>query len=145
MSESEIVEFLSANETGVLSLARDDDPYAVPISYGYDADTGTFYMRLVSTPESEKRAFLSSTPSARFVVYEENDDGTRYRSVLATGELREIDPDELSVSDIEQYGEARRPLFEIWGKGKGELDIQLYKLEPEEISGRRTEVERDLD
>lgn len=143
MSASEIDGFLSDRETGVLSLARDDDPYAIPISYGYDADTRTFYMRLVSTPDSEKREFLSSTPHTRLVVYDENEDGTRYRSVVAVGNLEAIDPGELSVEDIEQYGETRRPLFEIWGRGKDELEINLYKLQPTEISGRRTEVNRD--
>ncbi|MFW5974044.1 MAG: pyridoxamine 5'-phosphate oxidase family protein, partial [Natrialbaceae archaeon] len=57
MSASEIDDFLSDNETGVLSLARDNEPYAIPISYGYDAETTAFYMRLVSTPDSEKREF----------------------------------------------------------------------------------------
>lgn len=142
MSASEIDEFLSANETGVLSLAREDSPYAIPISYGYDAESRAFYLRLVSTPNSEKREFLASNPSARLVIYDEKSDGTRYRSVLAAGELEQIDPDELSVEDIEQYGNARSPLFEIWGTGKDELDIRLYKMVPSTLSGRRTEVDR---
>ena len=48
----------------------------------------------------------------------------------------------MSVEEIEQYGEARRPLFEIWGAEKEDLDIWLYKLHPGELSGRRTTVER---
>lgn len=143
MTQPEIDEFLSDNETGVLSLALDDDPYAIPISYGYDAMSTTFYMRLVSTPESEKRAFLTSSPRARLVVYDENDDGTLYHSVLAIGELTAVSPDDLTVEDIEQYGEAYRPLFEIWGERKDELEINLYKLAPSELSGRCTEIDRD--
>lgn len=143
MSAAEIDDFLSSHETGVLSLARDNEPYSIPISYGYDAESRSFYLRLVSTPESKKREFLSSNPGARIVVYDENDDGTRYRSVLASGEIEKIDPGELSVEDIEQYGEARRPLFEIWGSGKDELEIELYRLSSPELSGRRTNVERD--
>lgn len=142
MSAAEIDKFLSENETGVLSLARDNEPYAIPISYGYDADSETFFMRLVSTPDSEKRKYLATEPSARLVIYSEKSDGTLYRSVLAVGKLEAMDPSDLTVSDIEQYGNARSPLFEIWGAGKDELDINLYKLEPMEISGRRTEVER---
>lgn len=143
MSASQIDEFLSTRETGVLSLASEDEPYSFPISYGYDATTGTFYMRLVSTPESQKRAFLGSDPQVRLVVYDENVEGTVYRSVVAAGVLEEIEPSEMSVEEIEQYGEASRPLFEIWGKGKDELDIQLYKFQPAELSGRRTEIDRD--
>jgi len=143
MSRPEIDDFLSNTETGVISLAREDEPYSLPISYGYDADSGTFYMRLVSTPDSQKREFLGSEPHVRLVVYDENSDGTRYRSVVAAGVLDEIEPTEMSVEEIEQYGETRRPLFEIWGKDKEELDIQLYRFEPSELTGRRTEIDRN--
>jgi nitroimidazol reductase NimA-like FMN-containing flavoprotein (pyridoxamine 5'-phosphate oxidase superfamily) len=141
MSADETDAFLGAHETGVLSLARGDEPYAVPISYGYDASTRQFYLRLVSTPESEKRQFLTSDPDARLVVYDDADD--TYRSVIAIGTLARIEPEELAVEDIQQYGEARRPLFEIWPEGKEDLDIDLYRLDPESVTGRRTAVSRE--
>jgi nitroimidazol reductase NimA-like FMN-containing flavoprotein (pyridoxamine 5'-phosphate oxidase superfamily) len=141
LSRSETDAFLGSHETGVLSLARDDEPYAVPISYGYDADARTFYLRLVSTPESEKRAFLSSMPRARFVVYDDTDDV--YRSVVSVGALEEISRDDLTVEHVEQYGEARRPLFEIWGQERPDLEVRLYRLDPETVSGRRVEVDRE--
>ena len=141
MSAAETDALLARHETGVLSLARDDVPYAIPISYGYDTEARRFYVRLVSTPESEKRSFLASAPQSRLVVYEE--DGDTYRSVVATGELAPVDPSELTVERIEQFGRAKRPLFEIWGQGKPDLDIHLYELDPEELSGRRIVVERD--
>lgn len=132
---------LSRHETGVLALARDDEPYSIPISYGYDPDGGRFYLRLVSTPDSEKRAFLDSSPQARIVVYEE--DEPVYVSAVAKGTLEQISRDELTVEHVEQYGRAKRPLFEIWGESKRDLDVQLYQLEPEDLSGRRIEIERD--
>jgi uncharacterized protein len=143
MTDAEIDAVLSRHETGVLSLAAEETPYAIPISYGYDADGRTFYFRLVSTPDSEKRRFLASAPRARLVVYEETDAGQTYRSVVVDGRLEEIHPDELTVEHIEQYGTAKRPLFEIWGESKADLDIQLYELQPTELSGRRTEIDRD--
>ncbi len=140
MSTERTDAFLGAHETGVLSLARTDEPYAIPISYGYDASARQFYMRLVSSVDSEKRRFLSSDPDARLVVYDE--DGDTYRSVIAKGTLVRIDPDDLTVEDIQQYGSAKRPLFEIWPSGKSELDIELYRLEPGNISGRLITVSR---
>lgn len=142
MTAEEVEAFLSAQETGVLSLADDDEPYAVPVSYGYDADTETFYFRLVSTEGSQKRRFLVGTPKVRFVVYDE-EAGETYRSVVAGGRLSEIDPTTLSVEQIEQYGEAKRPLFEIWGESRADLDIQLFALETSELTGRRTEIDRE--
>lgn len=141
LSPGETDALLGRHETGVLSLAREDEPYAIPISYGYDADERRFYMRLVSTPESDKRQFLASSPAARLVVYEE--EGNVYRSVIASGTLEEVPREDLTVEDVEQYGEAKRPLFEIWGESKAELDIHLYRLEPDELSGRRIEVDRE--
>lgn len=143
MTPPEIDTFLSDRETGVLSLARGESPYSIPVSYGYDADTRTLYLRLVSTPESDKRAFLGSSPEARLVVYDGDDEGTVYRSVVASGRLEAIEPGELSVDQIEQYGDARRPLFEIWVEGKDELEIRLYEFQPTELSGRRTTVDRE--
>lgn len=143
MEREEVDEFVADRETGVLSLARRDEPYAIPISYGYDASDGTFYVRLVSTPDSEKREFLGSSPDVRLVIYDSNDDRTTYWSVVASGTLEELDPAELSVEQIEQYGRAERPLFEIWGKGREDLDIQLYEFKPGRLEGRRTEIDRD--
>ncbi|MDR5673431.1 pyridoxamine 5'-phosphate oxidase family protein [Halalkaliarchaeum sp. AArc-GB] len=143
MAPDEIEELLGRHETAVLSLANADEPYAIPISYGYDPDSNRFYFRLVSTPESEKRAFLTSSPRARIVVYEELE--PTYRSVVADGTLERIDPDEMSVEHVVQYGGAKRPLFEIWGKSKRELDIQLYQLDIESIGGRRIDLEERED
>ena len=141
MTAEETDAFLGRHETGVLALARTDEPYAIPVSFGYDADVRQFYMRLVSTPESEKRRFLGSEPEARLVVYEEEDDV--YQSVVAIGPLDRIDPSELTTEDIQQYGAAKRPLFEIWPQQKGDLDIDLYRLRPETLSGRVIEVDRE--
>lgn len=141
LSDEETDSFLSRHETGVLSIARADEPYSIPISYGYDTEKRRFYLRLVSTPESEKRKFLTATSRTSLVVYEEDD--PVYWSVVAIGTLEEIDRDELTVEHIEQYGDSRRPLFEIWGKSVRELEVQLYQLDPRELSGRRTEVNRE--
>ncbi|ELY77435.1 pyridoxamine 5'-phosphate oxidase family protein [Natrinema gari] len=141
MTDAEIDDFLSRHETGVLSLARTDEPYAIPISYGYDADDRAFYMRMVSTPESEKRQFLESEPKARLVVYDEAD--SAYRSIIATGSLQSIEPSALTPDEIAQYGDAKRPLFEIWADGKDALDIELYRLTPATLNGRRTEINRE--
>ncbi|SEO58979.1 hypothetical protein SAMN04487948_103378 [Halogranum amylolyticum] len=138
MTPAEIDEVLARHETGVLSLAQGDEPYAIPISYGYDPEERRFYMRLVSTPESQKRQFLSSSPSVRLVVYEE--EGETYRSVIAEGSLDRITTDEMTTERIVQYGQAKRPLFEIWGESKRDLDIKLYELTADSLNGRRIEL-----
>jgi nitroimidazol reductase NimA-like FMN-containing flavoprotein (pyridoxamine 5'-phosphate oxidase superfamily) len=143
LSPAETDALLGRHETGVLSLASGDEPYAIPISYGYDADERTFYVRLVSTPESEKREFLASSPSARVIVYEERE--PVYESVIARGTLVEIPREDLSVEHVEQYGDTKRPLFEIWGQSRQDLDVALYRFEPTDLSGRRIEIDVEDD
>lgn len=143
MTDDEVDDLLGRRETGVIALARDGDPYAIPVSYGYDATSRRIYLRLVSTPESEKRQFLGTSPRARLVVYE--NDGSVYRSVVAIGDLEHVPPEELTVDRIEQYGDAKRPLFELWGETKRDLDIELYELTPDTLSGRRTEIDRETE
>ncbi len=140
MSASAVDAFLGRHETGVLSLARNDAPYAIPISYGYDETARQAFIRLVSTPDSEKRSFLGSEPSARLVVYKEGDD--TYTSVVGVGTLYRIPVDELTPETITQYGETRRPLFEIWTDGKPDLDIDLYRFDPDRLTGREIVVDR---
>ena len=140
LSESETDSILRRHETGVLSLARGNEPYSIPISYGYDAEHRQFYLRLVSTPESEKRPFLSSSTQARFVVYEEED--PIYRSIVTVGTLAEISRDDLTSEHIEQYGQGKRPLFEIWEETRSDLNVRLYRLMPESIRGRELEIDR---
>ncbi|WP_248896825.1 pyridoxamine 5'-phosphate oxidase family protein [Haloplanus halobius] len=140
MTGDETDALLERRETGVLALARSDDPYAIPISYGYDAESCQFCMRLVSTPDAEKRRFLSDSPRVRFVVYEEGE--ATYRSAIAKGRLEAVPKDELTPDHIERYGAAKRPLFEIWSEPKADLDIDLYELDPDELTGRRIDVNR---
>jgi hypothetical protein len=143
LSDEQVDAFLGRHETGVLSLARESEPYAIPISYGYDASSRLFYLRLVSTPESTKRQFLASSPRVQLVVYDADDDV--YRSVVATGRLERIDREELTVDHVEQFGDTRRPLFEIWTRSRDDLDIELYRIDPDELTGRRVEIDRDAD
>jgi hypothetical protein len=139
MTDAETDALLARHETGVLTLASDDEPYAVPVSYGYDASARCLCMRLVSTPDGEKRRFLTDSPRARFVVYEE--EGTTYRSVVASGRLELVPRSTLTAEHVERFGGAKRPLFEIWGEATDDLDIHLYELDPDDLSGRRIEVD----
>jgi hypothetical protein len=143
MTDAEVDAFLSRHETGVLSLARDETPYAIPISYGFDEESRDAFLRLVSTPESEKAEFLASSPRARIVVYDEDEEEDTYESVVGVGTLQQVDLDELTPETISQYGETRRPLFEIWADGKPDLDIDLYRFVPDRLTGRAVVVDRD--
>jgi Predicted flavin-nucleotide-binding protein len=141
MTQSEVDRVLTSRETAVLSLARDNKPYAIPISYGYDTDTRIFAFRLVSTPDSEKRQYLGSQPSGRLVVYTE--DSPKYESVVASGAIEEIPREELTPARVKQYGGAKRPLFEMWAADPDALNIGLYELDPTELTGRQIRINEE--
>lgn len=104
-------EVLSRRGTDVLSPAKADEPCAIPISYGYDGESGRFYLRFVSVPESEKRQLPMSSLWARFVTHESSDGS--YRGTIAEGTPECVDPDEPTVERVVRYGRARRLLSEI--------------------------------
>lgn len=139
MSDSHVDALLARHETGVLSLAKDNAPHAFPVSYGYDPDERIIYLRLVSGPTSEKRELLTGCPSAQFVVYEHHE--STINSVIATGTLERRSLSELKTEDIEAFGHAKRPLFEMWSEPTSDLDIRLYAFEPDVLSGRRIDVD----
>jgi len=49
----------------------------------------------------------------------------------------------MTVEHVEQFGDAKRPLFEVWGESKQDLRIQLYQLDADSVSGRHIELEDD--
>lgn len=90
-----------------------------------------------------RRSPDNAAESRNLVIYEEGD--LLYLSVVATGTLEEIHRGNLTVEQIEQYGRAKRPLFEIWGEPSQDLKINLYQFAPDDLRGRPTEVDRTND
>lgn len=134
----DLAAFLGRGGTGVLALARDDTPYAVPVSYGHNPAEGTFTLRLGVTPDSEKTRFLdrADAPEARLVVYGRDDD--RWTSVVATGRLHEVSADDLTPAVAETLRGSDPPLLDVW-PNPGAVEFRLYRLDPDDVSVRRTE------
>lgn len=141
MSEEEIYEFLSNHQTAVMSLRGSEGPYAVPITYRFDPETETFYWRLVFPQRSDKREFLPELPACWLVSYVEDD--PLYESVIAKGQPTEIRENDITAEHVTQLGQTTRPLFEMWKPSRENLDIRLYEMEPETLSGRRIDIEAD--
>lgn len=139
MSDEEIHEFLANHQTAIMSVNGEDEPYSIPITYRFDPETETFYFRLVFPKGSEKREFLPEMPYCRLVSYVEDD--PLYQSVMAKGTPQEITEEDITPEHVTQLGETSRPLFEMWREPRANLDIRLYELEPQELTGRRIHLE----
>lgn len=130
--------FLEPGGTGVLALARDDQPYAIPVSYGYDPGERVFFLRLGFTDGDEKREFLGTRNAARLVVTEET--GGSWTSVIAEGTLREVLGDEVTPRLADRLRRAAQPLLGMWDEPPGDVEFHLYVLDPDTVSGRSTGV-----
>lgn len=135
MDDAEIREFLGDGGTGVISFARDDVPYSVPMSYGFDPDGPTFYVRLGYAPESEKRSFAEGSDSVTFVVYRETPAG--WKSVVATGRLDPVTEASLDATVAEALHSIDIPFVTIYDRPAREIEFVLNRLVVEELTGRK--------
>lgn len=133
MDAAEIDDYLADGGTGVLSLARGDDPYSIPVSFGYDDAARAFYLRLGFGDAAAKRPFLEASSQARLVVY---DGDPEVRSVVAAGDLIRVPKGDLTPDVVAQLSEARLPAFDLWEEEKADLAFEIYRLDPETLSGR---------
>ncbi|WP_372910694.1 pyridoxamine 5'-phosphate oxidase family protein [Salinigranum sp.] len=135
MDRREVVAFLGEEGTGVLALARDDESYAIPVSYGYDGDEETFYLRLAFHPDSQKREFLGPSRTVSLVVSAETNEG--WRSIVARGRLRETGEAALDSSLVEAIRRIDIPFFTVFDRPARELDFELFQLVPDELTGQK--------
>jgi hypothetical protein len=136
MDAEERTEFLARGGTGVLSFARgDESPLSLPVSYGYDEIEGQFYFRLAFDPDAEKRAAVEEGASMSFVTYDDADEG--WRSVVAEGELEEISEESLDSSVGEAMRQVEIPLVDVFERNPREVNFRFFRLDPDEIAGRK--------
>lgn len=120
---------------GVISLAEDDEPYAVPVSYGYDSDDRGIYVRFGFAADSTKRRFVDEGETAVLVVTEEAPDG--WRSVLARGPLSTVAEPALDGRAARSIRKITIPFVSIYEHDPAELSFELYRLSPETLTGRK--------
>lgn len=134
LSAAEIDSVLADGGVGVISFAADDEPYSVPISYGYDSETGDIYVRFGFAPDSEKRRFIDDGVTASLVV---TDQQPNWRSVIARGPLSEISEPAVAGTAAQSIQKMSIPFVTIYDRPTAELSFELYRLDPEALTGRK--------
>ena len=134
MDDTEIDALLGTGGAGVIALADDDKPYAIPISYGYDTDTGAIYVRCGFAPNSEKRRFVDDGVTASLVV---TDDTGGWRSVVARGRLTGVSEPAIESGVAESIRQIDIPYVTIHETPATEMEFELYRLDPESLTGRK--------
>jgi len=90
LSRKEIDDFLKSHKVGLLTLAGDSKPYAVPLAYSYD--NGIIFLTM--RPVGRKMEHISKNRSACFVVYWMPADfglnNMKWTSAICEGDLEQV-------------------------------------------------------
>jgi len=137
MSDEELNEFLDRGGTGVISFDTSDGepPYSLPISYGYDAETGDFYFRFAFGPDTKKDGVVNEDDPVSFVTYGGVESG--WRSVVATGKLEEVTKSALDATVTEAMQRVEIPLVDVYDRHPIELQFRFFRLAPDEVTGKK--------
>ena len=135
VDDTELDTLLGTGGTGVLSFAAEEDesPYAVPVSYGYDATERNFYFRLATDDDSPERSL--GKKAVTFVTY--NQDEGVWWSVVAQGVLEPVDERTGDTDILAGLESVDIPYVDIFGQPLHEVGFDFYRLVPVELSGRK--------
>lgn len=134
MSQTETGSFLADRGHGVLAFNA-DEPYALPISFGFDDAEDRCYLQLLFGDESKKRDHIQQSDGVCLVVYEWNAMND-WRSVVITGDLRLLSGDE-RVKPAEVFHDtAAIPDLSVFSDSLDDLEFGWYELEIETIEDR---------
>lgn len=134
LTQAEIDDVLTTGGIGVISLAEHDEPYAIPVSYGYDSDNRELYFRMSVGAESEKSRIVGDGQPASVVVTENS--GGRWRSVIARGTISSVAEPALDGRAADQLHSIDIPWIPIYDDRPRDLSFELYRLESVKYTGR---------
>ncbi|MFB6176502.1 MAG: pyridoxamine 5'-phosphate oxidase family protein [Halobaculum sp.] len=132
MSAEEIERALRDHGTGVLSLARAGESYAIPVSYGYDGERCYFVFVGYHEP-STKAEFAETTERATLTVYDAPGID-EWHSVILRGPLRKLTTAE-DWDAANEAIEANAWYPSLFRNADPRGNVDLWALDPEEATG----------
>ncbi|MFB6161706.1 MAG: pyridoxamine 5'-phosphate oxidase family protein [Haloferacaceae archaeon] len=133
LSDAEVDDLLADHHVGVLALADDRRAYAVPVDYRYDGES--LLLRLTDDGRSRKLAYVETTEDPELLVYGHDGPHDSW-SVLLTGEIREIDPEERGI-DAETVNDWFGPV-RVFDEAIEDLTVRLFEFAVASATGRVT-------
>lgn len=133
MDDRAVADLLDRSGWGVLSLAEDDVPYSIPISFGYE-DGRVYFAMIEDSPDSRKLSLASEGKTARLLV---TDVKARFDwgSVSVTGPLQAV-PDDSDEWDRLIESMADNAWFSSgFERATDAGDIHGWRLDAEEVQG----------
>lgn len=133
MDAIQIVDFLDTQQTGVLSLARENDSYGIPVSFAFDDTEHDIYLHLGYGSSSTKREFVDAVEWASFLVYDRVDG--KWKSVLARGTLEGVSEDSIDSTAYQAAKSLNIPYFQVFGDRDEALEFEIVRMDITELTG----------
>jgi len=133
MDERDIDRLLTDAGWGVLSLAEGDEPYSIPVSFGYDG-ADVFLALIRDSPANTKFEFIEDGQRARLLV---TDIGGRFdwQSIAVTGTARALDRDGSEWDDAVETLDDNAWFSTDFERAEGIEEITVWRLAPDEVRG----------
>lgn len=124
---------LGVGGTGLIAfpVGEDTAPHAIPVSYGYDSESQTFYFRLAQSSDSDKPPLDGA--AVTFVTYGDPD---KWWSVIAQGRLEDIEDVEDSTTALDELHRVDIPIVDIFPGDESEVMFEYVRLVPDEMTAR---------
>ena len=138
LDRDEINDVLIRQGIGVLAMVDNEKPYAIPMSFGYDADQVIFPMQWGSGYDGRKNGVIESNPNVCLTVYEQDAEAESiWRSVVITGELYEISEEKEQQAYASLAANAKfAPDLGVWGIPFENVEFRLFGLDTKNCTGR---------
>jgi nitroimidazol reductase NimA-like FMN-containing flavoprotein (pyridoxamine 5'-phosphate oxidase superfamily) len=134
MADDDIDALLSSAGYGILSLARGDEAYAIPVSIGYDRADRIFLVLLETAPPQQKFEFVEATERGCLTV---TDIASRFnwKSVIVQGPLEEIETDGEAFEELLAAMDDNAWFSRTFVRDSGLHSVRGFVLEAESVSG----------
>ena len=133
MSERDIDRLLDRRGYGILSMAVDDEPYSIPVSFGYDGEV--FYFAFIQDDEQNaKFEFISEGATVRLLV---TDIKARFdwQSVAVTGSVESVDLADDEWETLVDALEDNAWFSTDFERADDVQGVRGWRLEPDDLHG----------
>jgi nitroimidazol reductase NimA-like FMN-containing flavoprotein (pyridoxamine 5'-phosphate oxidase superfamily) len=139
-----IEEVLRKGRYAILALCRDNEPYVVTLSYGYESATRSLYFHCAK--DGLKTQFITANPSVCATIiqdngYIQNECGHAYRSVVVRGKIEVLSSEadkkkavDVMLDHLEEKPEIMRA--KLPGKTASFNAMRAWRLVIEEITAK---------
>lgn len=130
LDDEEVEGFLSSHSLGVLGLPTGNEPYLIPMSYGYEGGTQLYFF-FVEGDQSRKAELSTQAESATFLVFTA-ETMFNWRSVSLTGTIQQLPDEERANLTDDQIPGWRPELFDTASETE---QTSLYEFRIDDWTG----------